>query len=193
MLLTAAFPAVNENDYTQAKVEFFLLARRTPERHKVATIRDLLATYPELPFILIGDSGQHDLDFYLAAARAHPGRISSILIRNVSNAARTNALRELRGELSYRPGDAILVYRAHSAADLVFRAELEQLAQRRGITLHYLLGPREPSPSSGEKPKCRSIKSIGAALLRCAQCSTAPQTAMTEPKAISTPRAVGSI
>ena len=50
----------------------------------------------------------------------------------------------------------------------------------------------EPSPSSGEKPKCRSIKSMGAALLRCTQSSTAPQTAMIEPKPISTPRAVGS-
>ncbi|WAS96416.1 hypothetical protein [Nannocystis punicea] len=32
VLLTAAFPAVNENDYTQAKVEFFLLVRRSPHR-----------------------------------------------------------------------------------------------------------------------------------------------------------------
>ena len=48
----------------------------------------------------------------------------------------------------------------------------------------------EPSPSSGEKPKCRSIKSIGAALLRSTQSSNAPQTAMIEPKPISTPRAV---
>ncbi|WP_202872428.1 ferric reductase-like transmembrane domain-containing protein [Kribbella soli] len=51
-------------------------------------------------------------------------------------------LRALLEELDYRPGDAVLVYRAHSVADLVFRDELEQLAHRRGITLHYLLGPR---------------------------------------------------
>jgi predicted ferric reductase len=51
-------------------------------------------------------------------------------------------LRALLEELEYRPGGAILVYRAHSAADLVFREELEQLASRRGVTLHYLLGGR---------------------------------------------------
>jgi predicted ferric reductase len=51
-------------------------------------------------------------------------------------------LRALLEELEYRPGDAVLVYRAHSPADLVFREELEQLAGRRGITIHYLLGPR---------------------------------------------------
>lgn len=32
VLLTAAFPAMNENDYAQARVEFFLLARRSPPR-----------------------------------------------------------------------------------------------------------------------------------------------------------------
>jgi hypothetical protein len=50
----------------------------------------------------------------------------------------------------------------------------------------------EPSPLSGEKPTCRSIKSMGAALLRSTQSSNVPQTAIIEPKAISPPRA-GSI
>jgi predicted ferric reductase len=45
-------------------------------------------------------------------------------------------------ELPYPPGDAVLVYRARSAADLAFRAELESLAAQRGIRLVYLLGPR---------------------------------------------------
>ena len=52
-------------------------------------------------------------------------------------------LRALLEELDYRPGDAVLVYRVHSAEDLVFRDELEQLAVRRGITLQYVLGPRQ--------------------------------------------------
>jgi predicted ferric reductase len=51
-------------------------------------------------------------------------------------------LRALLEELEYNPGNAILVYRARSAGELVFRDELEQLAGRRGITVHYLLGPR---------------------------------------------------
>jgi len=51
-------------------------------------------------------------------------------------------LRALLEELAYRPGDAILVYRAHASDDVVFRDELEQLARLRGITVHYLLGRR---------------------------------------------------
>ena len=50
----------------------------------------------------------------------------------------------------------------------------------------------EPSPLSGEKPKWRSIKSIGAALLRSTQSTTAPQTAIIKPKPISTGRALRS-
>ena len=57
-------------------------------------------------------------------------------------------LRALLEELEYRPGNAVLVYRAHRAADLVFRDELDQLAGRRGITVHYLLGPRIRNRSS---------------------------------------------
>ena len=51
-------------------------------------------------------------------------------------------MRALLEDLDYAPGDATLLYRAHSEDDLVFRADLEELADRRGITLYYLLGPR---------------------------------------------------
>ena len=57
-------------------------------------------------------------------------------------------MRALLEDLPYAPGDAVLVYRARSVPDLVFRAELDRLAKRRGITVHYLTGPRIRSRSS---------------------------------------------
>jgi predicted ferric reductase len=51
-------------------------------------------------------------------------------------------MRALLEDLQYAQGDAVLVYRARSEKDLIFRAELERLAKRRGITIHYLTGPR---------------------------------------------------
>ncbi|MFB9239592.1 ferric reductase-like transmembrane domain-containing protein [Plantactinospora siamensis] len=45
-------------------------------------------------------------------------------------------------ELPYAPGEAVLVYRARTAADLAFREEIERLAAYRGVRVHYLLGPR---------------------------------------------------
>jgi predicted ferric reductase len=57
-------------------------------------------------------------------------------------------MRALLEDLSYRPGDAVLVYRARSEPDLVFRSELDELARRRGIAVHYVTGPRIPGRSS---------------------------------------------
>jgi predicted ferric reductase len=51
-------------------------------------------------------------------------------------------LRALLEELPYAPGEAVLLYRARSEADLVFRGELEHLAASRGVQVLYLLGPR---------------------------------------------------
>jgi ferredoxin-NADP reductase len=36
----------------------------------------------------------------------------------------------------------VLLYRAHSQPDLVFRNDLDDLARERGITVHYLTGRR---------------------------------------------------
>ncbi|MGB8651658.1 MAG: ferric reductase-like transmembrane domain-containing protein [Mycobacteriales bacterium] len=53
-------------------------------------------------------------------------------------------MRALLEDLPYAPGDATLIYRARSEPDLIFRTELERLADRRGVTVHYLTGPRIP-------------------------------------------------
>jgi predicted ferric reductase len=51
-------------------------------------------------------------------------------------------MRALLEDLAYAPGDAVLVYRAHSEPDLVFRSDLDALARERGITVRYLTGRR---------------------------------------------------
>ena len=35
-----------------------------------------------------------------------------------------------------------LLYRVRSAPEIIFRTELDALAQRRGARVHYLIGPR---------------------------------------------------
>ena len=52
--------------------------------HKTATIDRILATYPALDFILVGDSGQHDAEIYAEAVRTHGTRIKAVWIRDVS-------------------------------------------------------------------------------------------------------------
>ena len=52
--------------------------------HKRAIIDQLLATYPALPFLLLGDSGQEDPEIYTSVAMDHPGRICAIYISDVT-------------------------------------------------------------------------------------------------------------
>ena len=53
-------------------------------------------------------------------------------------------LRALLEEMSYGPGEAVLVYRARNGRDLVLREEIEQIARDRGVDVHYVTGPRDP-------------------------------------------------
>lgn len=54
-------------------------------QHKLAYIHTVLDTYPHLPFILIGDSGQRDPEIYLEVVNAYPGRIPTVYIRDVAD------------------------------------------------------------------------------------------------------------
>ena len=63
--------------------------------HKEHEILNILRTYPEKSFILIGDSGEKDADIYLDIARLHPGRILAIYLRSVRHRRRMNRVRNL--------------------------------------------------------------------------------------------------
>jgi phosphatidate phosphatase APP1 len=47
-------------------------------------IQDLLESYPDLRFLLLGDSGQTDPEIYAEIAGSNPGRILAVYIRDVS-------------------------------------------------------------------------------------------------------------
>lgn len=55
-------------------------------------------------------------------------------------------VRALFAALPADPGDITLLYRVSTDRDLVFRAELEELARRKGAQVHFLVGPRTQRP-----------------------------------------------
>jgi phosphatidate phosphatase APP1 len=79
------------------------LQRPLPRRaagHKLELIQDMLALYRDLPFILIGDSGQHDPEIYTRVVRENPGRVLAAYIRNVSrDSERLRAIEALAAEV----------------------------------------------------------------------------------------------
>jgi phosphatidate phosphatase APP1 len=69
-------------------------------RHKGVVIREIFDTYPELPFLLVGDSGQEDPEIYTELVRERPGRVKAVYIRNVSaNPERSERIRALAREV----------------------------------------------------------------------------------------------
>lgn len=65
--------------------------------HKYPRIERLLAIYPDLPFILIGDNGEADAQIYRTIREKYPSRIRAILIREVSAKLRKAAKSQIEG------------------------------------------------------------------------------------------------
>jgi len=55
------------------------------QEHKQTSMGTILKTYPDLPFILLGDTGSKDVDHYLAIAQEYPGQIKTIYIRKLGD------------------------------------------------------------------------------------------------------------
>ncbi|HXF63963.1 MAG TPA: phosphatase domain-containing protein, partial [Caldilineaceae bacterium] len=83
-------------DYGANESGFLFSGHRT---HKLEQIGRILSTYPTLPFILIGDSGQKDPEIYHQVAQDHPGRILAIYIRDVSQPSRHAEIEHIRNAL----------------------------------------------------------------------------------------------
>ena len=87
----------------------YMLANKN---HKKEQITRLLKLHPQLPFILIGDSGEHDPDIYAEIVREYPKRIVAIYIRDVRpkrDSERDEHVQGLAQELAYRGTPMLLI------------------------------------------------------------------------------------
>lgn len=67
-----------------------------PEKpHKQKEIVNILKTYPNLNFILIGDSGEHDPAIYTEIAAQYPDRIPAIYLRSVNHKRQMRRVRSI--------------------------------------------------------------------------------------------------
>jgi phosphatidate phosphatase APP1 len=89
----------------------------TATAHKRGVIRQILETYPAMPFILIGDSGQEDPEIYRDVVRGYPSRILAVYIRNVTPAPlRVGTIRQLAEEVKEAGSTLVLSDDTLSAA-----------------------------------------------------------------------------
>jgi phosphatidate phosphatase APP1 len=66
--------------------------------HKGSVIDRLMAANPDLPFWLIGDTGQKDAAVYADAAQRHPGRVARVVLRRAGRDADEAAVAALRDQ-----------------------------------------------------------------------------------------------
>ncbi|MFL5347588.1 MAG: App1 family protein [Hyalangium sp.] len=78
--------------------------------HKLEKIRGVLGTLEQLPFILIGDSGQEDAEHYRTIVREFPGRVRCVYIRNVSSrASRREELARIAADVRAAGSELVVV------------------------------------------------------------------------------------
>lgn len=104
--------------------------------HKLEQIRQILSTYSELPFMLIGDSGQEDPAIYLQVVREFPGRILMIFIRDV-HSSRHTAVEKIGKELKGLGVEMLLVKNTLEASQYaltkgwIMEADIDNIVQEK--------------------------------------------------------------
>lgn len=107
---------------------------RMGKDHKTTAIERILLTYPGLPFVLIGDSGEQDPEIYAEVVARYPERIRVIYIRSIDRSPqRLRAIEKLVGQLAPTRCQLVLAQdsefaAAHAAAEgLIAAAELARV------------------------------------------------------------------
>ncbi len=107
------------NDWGSRRRGFHAVAHA----HKALHVSRLLARLPTMPFLLIGDDVQEDPEIYFDVARAHPGRIAAIWIRELRHSGkRRRSIDAMRAPLAAVGTDLVVAAdTAHFVADATFR------------------------------------------------------------------------
>lgn len=104
---------------------------------KIHRIEQILETFPRLPFVLIGDSGQQDPETYDAIVRKHRTRIRAVYLRDVTKGKRDRDVLSIVRRIERRGIPALatedtLAVAVHAAnARLIRTSALERIRAAR--------------------------------------------------------------
>ena len=132
--------------------------------HKGVAIRNIIQLYPALPFILIGDTSQHDPEIYRRIVEEFPNRIKAIYIRDVTlSADRSASVKKLADEILAAKSVLVLAEDTlgasrHAAGQGWIAGEAlpkvkEEKRADEGKDGAKVAAPGGGKPSSGEEPK----------------------------------------
>lgn len=88
----------------------------THTEHKLMQVERIFRIIKDLPFILIGDSSQHDAEIYLQVIKDFPGRVKMVYIRDVSAANHSKVIK-IADEVRKHDVEMLLVRHTKEAAE----------------------------------------------------------------------------
>ena len=123
--------------------------------HKRDLIHAMLERYDDLPFILMGDSGQHDPEIYADVVAEHPGRVLAVYIRNVTP-----------GDARAGEIDALAKRTSEAGCPLVLAADSTAMARHAAeqgfIGAHAVARVAGERAASGEEAEPQELVSVSA-------------------------------
>lgn len=85
--------------------------------HKLDKLDRLFGAYPNLPFVLFGDSGQQDARIYSEAAKRYGDRVAAIFIRDVDPEETTDRDRSVREQINAARGQGVPMHLVQDSVD----------------------------------------------------------------------------
>ncbi len=121
--------------------------------HKFKEIAQILDTYPQLNFVLAGDSGEQDPPIYHEVVKQYPGRIICIYIRDVAQGVKKEVAGQVALELRELGVEMILTEHTVKAAEhaassgLIFQQEILAIVEDKKEDTGELPGKEETAVS----------------------------------------------
>jgi phosphatidate phosphatase APP1 len=118
--------------------DHLLLSSSDHQGHKMSNIKRILQAFPNLPFVLIGDSGEQDPEIYREVVKEYSGRIRVVYIRSVNrHPSRIAAIDKLIEEVRQTGTQLVLApdsefAAAHAAAEgLIWTGDLSAIRSEK--------------------------------------------------------------
>jgi phosphatidate phosphatase APP1 len=117
--------------------------------HKLEKIEQVMQTYSDMNFILIGDSGQKDAEIYRQVIKDFPGRVLVVYIRDINKEARSEAVKAIIDTLEDCGVPMLLVKNTQEAA--IHAAEHGYIDPRKLAEITGEMHMEENAPSDFEQ------------------------------------------
>ncbi|HEX8372725.1 MAG TPA: phosphatase domain-containing protein [Chthoniobacterales bacterium] len=130
-------------------------------RAKLERALQIMAEFPHLPFLLIGDSGQQDAGLYAEAATLYPDRIKAIYIRDVDPSTATRRDDEVNAHIQTATRHGVAMLLAPDSQAMAHHASgIGLIPARKEHDVQVEVAKDQARPSVGTKAATEAVENI---------------------------------